>query len=105
LRGHSHFGIMRERWNTQDLRSAAMGALLFTPTERALIRRSVIRRMRSESSRPGSIHAMLAAAHDSQGISKDFGLPSKDHLLKVKSAAPVAPNREPWFSKISNWLR
>ena len=105
LRGHSHFGIMRERWNTQDLRSAAMGALLFTPTERALIRRSVMRRMRSESSRPGSIQAMLAAAHDSQGISKNFGLPSKRHLLKVKSAAPVVPNRERWFSKISNWLK
>ena len=84
LRGHSHFGIMRERWNTQDLRSAAMGALLFTSTERALIRRSLMRRMRSESSRPGSIQAMLAAAHDSQGISKDFGLPSKDHFIEGK---------------------
>jgi hypothetical protein len=49
LRGHSNFGIMRGRWDAQDLRSAAMGALLFTPTECVLIQRSVMGRMRSES--------------------------------------------------------
>jgi hypothetical protein len=51
LRGHSDFGIMRGRWTAQDLRSASMGGLLFTPTERALIRRSAMRRMRSERPR------------------------------------------------------
>ena len=45
LRGHSNFGIMRGRWDAQDLRSAAMGALLFTPGEGALIRGAANRRI------------------------------------------------------------
>jgi hypothetical protein len=48
LRGHARFGIMRGQWNVQDLRSASMGALLFSPRESALIRDAATRRMRGE---------------------------------------------------------
>jgi len=48
LRGHAAFGIMRGRWNVQDLRSASMGTLLFSPRESALIRDAATRRMRGE---------------------------------------------------------
>ena len=50
LRGHTNFGIMRGRWNAQDLRSASMGALLFSPRERALVRDAATRRMRAQVS-------------------------------------------------------
>jgi len=46
LRGHAAFGIMRGHWNVQDLRSASMGALLFSSRESALIRDAAARRMR-----------------------------------------------------------
>jgi hypothetical protein len=48
LRGHATFGIMRGKWNVQDLRSASMGALLFSSRESALIRDAATRRMRGE---------------------------------------------------------
>jgi hypothetical protein len=48
LRGHATFGIMRGRWNVQDLRSASMGALVFSSKESALIRDAAARRMRGE---------------------------------------------------------
>jgi hypothetical protein len=48
LRGHTTFGIMRGHWNVQDLRSASMGSLLFSPGESALIRDAATRRMRGE---------------------------------------------------------
>jgi len=38
LRGHASFGIMRGQWSVQDLRSASMGAMLFSSKESALIR-------------------------------------------------------------------
>jgi len=49
LRGHATFGIMRGQWSAQDLRSASMGALLFSSRESALIRDAATRRMRGES--------------------------------------------------------
>jgi len=48
LRGHATFGIMRGQWNVQDLRSASMGALLFSSRESAVIRDAATRRMRGE---------------------------------------------------------
>jgi hypothetical protein len=51
LRGHTNFGIMRGRWNAQDLRSATMGALMFSPRERTLVRDAATRRMRAQVSR------------------------------------------------------
>jgi hypothetical protein len=48
LRGHTNFGIMRGRWNVQDLRSASMGSLLFSSEERAPIREAASRRMHGQ---------------------------------------------------------
>lgn len=38
---HAGFGIMRGQWAARDLRAAAMGALLFSPGEAALMRSAV----------------------------------------------------------------
>jgi hypothetical protein len=42
---HARFGIMRGRWRAEDLRSMAMGGLLFRPEESAIIRNAAMRRM------------------------------------------------------------
>ncbi len=42
---HSRTGIMRERWDRQDLRLAAFGDLVFSPQQADLIRAEVARRM------------------------------------------------------------
>jgi hypothetical protein len=41
---HAAFGIMRGQWDVHDLRAAAMGALLFSSREAALMRGAVARR-------------------------------------------------------------
>jgi hypothetical protein len=41
---HSHGGIMRSRWDRQDLRLATFGDLVFTPQQAKLIRSQVLKR-------------------------------------------------------------
>jgi hypothetical protein len=47
--GHSPNGIMRAQWTPGDLRSAALGELLFTPEESELIRAELLARMSQQT--------------------------------------------------------
>jgi hypothetical protein len=62
LRGHAAFGIMRGHWNVQDLRSASMGALLFSSRESALIRDAATRKLEIPANPKTKLAADLVAA-------------------------------------------
>lgn len=47
---HTRFGIMRGGWAAEDLRSMAMGALLFSPQQSVLIRQAATQRIRGQKS-------------------------------------------------------
>lgn len=44
---HARFGLMRGKWNFEDLRSIAMGDLCFSPQQSAVIQRAAMRRLYS----------------------------------------------------------
>ncbi len=44
---HARFGLMRGKWNAEDLRSMAMGDLGFSSQQSAMIRQAAMRRLRS----------------------------------------------------------
>jgi hypothetical protein len=58
-RSHSFSGVMRSRWDREQLREAMMGALLFTPKQARLMQAEMHRRMTLRVSTP------TASANDS----------------------------------------